>query len=251
MTSVLLASLWFGTPAIAKEPTFWKNYFLRHHRKELAVEGVPQPEAGRTVLLIPGTTIGTEFFDPMAARLHADGYRTVVFAPEDLFTGSLAVGAEQVGTEIDRVLAATGEDKLLVVAECDGGVAARYFAQVLGGHERIEHLITFVSAHNGTRLAGLGAMFTPFQAFSDIRPRSDFMTELNSAPFPEDFRMTSIYSCRDRLMKPYETSVVPGADNIEFCDHKIRHFDGFWDPIVYETIRSKLDQHRQDLAHRE
>jgi len=249
MTSVFLGLLWLGpTAAMANEPTFWKNWFYRHHRRQLVVDrAVPQPEEGRTVLLIPGTTIGTEFFDPMVARLRADGYRTVVYSPEDLFTESLVQGAENIGIEVERILAETGEDQLLVVAECDGGVASRYYAQVLGGHDRIAHLVTFVAAHNGTRLAGLAAAFSPFEALQDIRPKSDFMTELNSAEFPVDFQMTSIYSCRDKLMKPYETSVVPGATNIEFCDHKVGHFDGFWDPVVYETIRAALEQ-PQDLS---
>ena len=44
----------------------------------------------RVVLLIPGTTIGPEFFLPMAKRLRRDGYDPIIWAPPDLFTDSLA-----------------------------------------------------------------------------------------------------------------------------------------------------------------
>src|SRR5688572_11634893 len=55
-------------------PDLWRRYwyYKYYHRLGAPLESVaPSPPfAGtRTVLLIPGTTIGPEFFGPMAARL--------------------------------------------------------------------------------------------------------------------------------------------------------------------------------------
>jgi triacylglycerol lipase len=192
------------------------------------------------VLLVPGTTITGDYFDAMAARLTADGFHPVVFVPPDLFTESLATGAQRIAAAVDDTLAQTGEDRIDIVAECDGGVATRYFLQVLGGDPRVDEVVTFVSAHHGTWLSPVGGVVTGFQALSDITPGSPFLETLNAAPFPPGLKLTSIYSCNDELMVPYDTSVVDGATNVLFCDHYISHFDGFTDPLVYERIRLTL-----------
>jgi triacylglycerol lipase len=198
-----------------------------------------QPEPTRIVLLVPGTSIVGSYFDLMAERLENDGFTPVVFEPPDLFTESLAIGAERVGKEIDRVLAERGEEKLHVVAECNGGVATRYYLQVLGGSNRVDQVVTFVSAHNGTWLSPVG-WISGFQSLSDITPGSAFLEQLNAAPFPPGLKLTSLYSCNDELMLPYDTSVVPGATNVLFCDYYIGHFDGFWDALVYQRIHLAL-----------
>lgn len=204
------------------------------------VDAPPAPKPTRIVLLVPGTTIDGSYFDEMAARLEADGYVPVVFEPPDLFTESLAVGAGRIADEIDAVLAASGESKVHIVAECNGGVATRYFLQVLGGADRVDQVVTFVSAHHGTWLSPVGGVATGFQSLEDITPGSAFLAALDASPFPAGLRMTSIYSCNDELMLPYDTSVVEGATNVLFCDYYLGHFDGFWDPVVYERIRSAL-----------
>ena len=197
-------------------------------------------EPTRLVMLIPGTTITGDYFDVMAERLSADGYLPVVFEPPDLFTDSLSIGAERIAAAVDDALATSGEHRLDIVAECNGGVATRYFLQVLGGDDRIDQVVTFVSAHHGTWLSPVGDGVTGYPSLADITPGSPFLAELDAAPFPAGLALTSIYSCNDELMVPYDTSVVDGATNVLFCDHYIGHFDGFWDSMVYERIRLTL-----------
>jgi hypothetical protein len=213
---------------------------------------LPDPDAApavptTTVVLIPGTLISGDFYDTMYERLERDGYRPRVFVPPDMFTESLILGAQRIGAFIDQVIAETGESKVHVIAECDGGVATRYYLQLLDGHEHVDQAITFVSAHNGTVLSPIGEWVTDYQALDDITPGSPFMEEINSAAFPEGLSMTSIYSCWDELLWPQDTSRVPGAKNVEFCDHYIGHFDGFWDLVVYDHMLSTLRGDRADL----
>ncbi|MCC6877259.1 MAG: hypothetical protein IT378_23340 [Sandaracinaceae bacterium] len=202
---------------------------------------VPPPRATRTVLLVPGTMITGDYFETMAVRLEADGFDPVVYEAPDLLTGSLARGAERIGEAVDRLRAERGLDRVHIVAECNGGVATRYYLQVLGGHAAVDQVVTFVSAHHGTWLSPIGDWATGFQALEDITPGSALLATLDAAPFPPGLRMTSIYSCHDELMLPYETSVVEGATNVLFCDHFIMHLDGFWDPVVYERIADALE----------
>ncbi len=193
------------------------------------------------VLLIPGTMIEGSYFDTMSERLIADGYEPWVFEPPDLFTESLAVGAERIAVAVDEVREATGEDRIHIVAQCDGGVATRYYLQLLAGDQKVDQVVTFVSAHHGTWLSPVGDWVTSFDALADITPGSAFLEELNGAPFPPGLMLTSIYSCNDELMLPYDTSVVDGATNVLFCDHYVKHFDPFWDPVVYERIVAALE----------
>jgi hypothetical protein len=177
-----------------------------------------------------------DYFDTMSDRLRNDGFSPQTYVPADLFTGSLADGAANISAAVDAALAASGEKRLHIVAECDGGVATRYYLQLLGGDARVDQVVTFVSAHHGTWESPVGSLVTGFQALDDITPGSDFMNTLNSAPFPAGLKLTSIYSCNDELMVPYTTSIVAGATNVEFCKQVIGHFDGFWDPTVYQRI---------------
>jgi hypothetical protein len=226
-------------------PELWRNFWYYSYYGKLSapIENTTPsaPFTGtRTVLLIPGTTIGPEFFTPMAQRLRRDGFDPVIWAPRDLFTESLEVGAQRIADKVRSVLAERGITKLHLVAECDAGVAARYYAQSLGGHHELDELVTFVSAHHGTSAALLGAWFTSWQALRDIKPNSTFQARLNGVALPAGLRMTSIYSCRDEYMYPYTTSRVTGARNVELCGRAIGHFDGFWDGTVYTHIRETL-----------
>ncbi|MCC6995705.1 MAG: hypothetical protein IT370_13935 [Deltaproteobacteria bacterium] len=227
---------WFGT-----SPETWRRFWYWKYYGQVSapLESLPQspPFNGtRTVLLIPGTTIGAEFFVPMANRLRRDGFDPVIWAPSDLFTDSLEVGAQRISAQVQRVLASRGITKLHLVAQCDAGVAARYYAQLLGGNRAIDQLVTFVSAHHGSSAAPIAGWWTGWPALADIKPGSSFMQRLNAAPLPAGLRFTSIYSCRDEYMWPQTTSRVPGATNVEFCNHAIGHFDPFWDRPVYERI---------------
>jgi len=192
------------------------------------------------VLLIPGTTITGDYFDTMAQRLAADGFDPIVYESPDLMTGSLVAEAQQISARVQEILAETGESRLHVVAECDGGVATRYYLERLGGSAYVDQAVTFVSAHHGTWLSPVGAWVTGWQALADIMPDSPFMADLGSAPFPAGLKLTSIYTCHDEYMIPYDTSVVDGATNVLFCDYHLTHFDGFWDPVVYARIHAAL-----------
>lgn len=214
------------------------------------------------VLLITGTNIVGDFFDVMAGRLRDDGFRPVVFQPPDLFTGSLEAGARAVDEAVRSVLSATGEESLLIIAECNGGVASRYWLEHLDGSRFVDRLITFVSAHCGTESVGV-----PWcSSLADIKPGSEFLKKVGDGPYPgEGPLLVSIYMRGDEIMKPHTTSRIEGALNIEVSDEDmvkrakkrkrepVHHFlgsmlirlypihlAGFWDEPFYRLLVSCL-----------
>lgn len=52
--------------------------------------------------------------------------------------------------------------------------------------------------------------------------------------------ITSIYTCSDEYIKPWQTSVIEGATNIGLCDEFVGHFQTFYDPEIYLIMHGAL-----------
>jgi hypothetical protein len=183
---------------------------------------IPEPldggaAAGPLLMLVTGSMIVSDFFDQVADRFVREGYRVVVFQPEDLLTVSLEKSAHDIDRAVRSVLATTGEKKLTMLAECNGGVAARYWLTRLGGDKYVDRLVTFVSAHHGTIPAAIAVC----SSFKEIQPQCSFVQVMDDAGLPDGTEMISIYMTEDEVMKPCTTSRVEGALNIEICDRGV------------------------------
>lgn len=237
-----------STQAVVRQPDnvfAWKDYWLTHYRTELdrasseaANQDVSAKGAGRVVVLVPGISIGPEMFEPMAARLKRDGFRVVTWEPPALISTGIAPAAKHLAAFVERVRAENGGQRVELVAECTGGVAARYYLQELNGGAAVEHLVTFVSPHHGTAPALIAAGVTSWQGLRDLERGSEFMAVVNARPLPAETQVTSIYSCDDALLMPHNTAVLEGARNVELCNgpRSYGHFDGFWDATLYGHI---------------
>ncbi|MBU1670074.1 MAG: hypothetical protein KKF41_12970 [Actinobacteria bacterium] len=215
------------------------------------------------VLLVTGSMIVSDFFDPLADRLTREGFRVVVFQPEDLLTVSLEKSARDIDRAVRSVLATTGEEKLTMLAECNGGVAARYWLTQMGGDRYVDRLITFVSAHHGTA----PAVIRVCPSFKEIEPGNPFLNIMDLTGLPEGTEMISVYMEKDEVMWPSSTSAVEGALNIEVTDEQVNrrsrarmlhpprvhqlmgnimnrtcpiHFAGFYDEAMHDLFVSCL-----------
>lgn len=225
-----------------KSPYYWGDTFLAKYADELVVgelEPGPDPlEEPRVVLLITGVTIPAEWFDPIVARLERDGFEPVIWEPPALLSGSLYAAADDLAEIVAELKADSGQDKIDILAECTGGVVARYYVQSMGGDDHVSRLVTFVSPQAGLPAAAMLAPIAGWPALYDLSPGSDFLTAVNSKT--PTVPMTSIYTCSDEYIQPFSTSIVDGATNIGLCDEFVGHFQTFYDPDIYLIMHAAL-----------
>ncbi len=231
-------------PGDVTDPYYWGSAFLKKYEDELVV-GDLEPGPGklatpRVVLLITGVTIPAEWFEPIEARLERDGFIPVVYEPPELLSGDLEQNSKWLGDVVEQVKSDYGQETIDILAECTGGVIARHYIQSLGGDQHVARMVTFISPQHGVGKAPMAAKIAGWPALHDLSPGSDFLKVVNDAPLPKDVAFTSIYSCTDEYIQPYETSIIPGAKNIGLCDGFVGHFEFFYNPDIYEIMHAEL-----------
>jgi len=244
LSLIAVAGCWELPAGDKTSPDFWSDYFLDKYADELVVgelePGPPPLAEARTVLLITGVTIRDVWFDPIVARLERDGFIPVVYEPPALLTYDLFQASEDLAAVVESVREASGQDRIDILAECTGGLIARYYIQSLGGDAHVSRLVTFVSPQNGVAKAPYAALIAGWPALYDLSPGSAFLRAVNDAPLPADVPITSIYSCTDEYIQPYKTAIIPGATNIGLCDGFVGHFQTFYDPAIYRIMFDAL-----------
>lgn len=232
-------------------PQYWGAKFLAMYQAKLdASERAVATEQGpaapfakkRAVLLITGVTIPAAWFDPIVARLKRDGFEPTVYEPPNLLAGSLYQNSADLAAVVERVKKQSGQEKIDILAECTGGLIARHYVQSLGGEKHVSRLVTFVSPQHGIAKAPLAAAIVRWQATYDLSPGSKFLNEVSSKTMPKEVPFTSIYTCTDEYIRPYQTSIVPGATNIGLgCNGVfVGHFQTFYDPAIYRVMYGAL-----------
>jgi triacylglycerol lipase len=113
-----------------------------------------RPDAYRPypVVLIHGTISSKTVWQDLVSLLRDDGF--VVFAPDYGRHGTAEIrqSAGDVAAYIGQVLAATGAEKVDIVAHSQGGLLARYLVNELDFADRVHHLVTLSAPHHGTTL---------------------------------------------------------------------------------------------------
>ncbi len=171
----------------------------------------PPPRVAKVVLVHGFLDTGNAFY-PMCRRLEKRGFDCfpATLKPSDGRGGleKLAVGLKQ---EIEAKFGP--KEKISIVAFSMGGLVSRYYLQNLGGTKRCEQLITISSPHNGTT----AAWWYPSQGAKEMRPNSEFLTELKrTEPKLGDMKITSYRTPMDLVILPAESSKWDRADNLTF-----------------------------------
>ena len=115
----------------------------------------PQGDATRYPIVLAHGFMGspTNFwaFLNVADALAEDGHD--VYEGEVPPFHSVAVRAQTLSGQVDRVLEETGSDKVNIIAHSMGGVDSRYLISTLGYGDRVASLTTISSPHRGTGIA--------------------------------------------------------------------------------------------------
>jgi len=172
----------------------------------------PAPRRSETipVVLVHGYFSSRAYFEPLLGFLEARGVGPV-FAPN--FPGFLATiegFAAELAAQITRIVAATGQPRVILVCHSMGGIAARLYLAEHGAGS-VASLVTIASPHAGTILARLA----PGANARQMERGSAFLAALaarEAGCAPCD--ATSIYSPHDNLVWPHETSRLAWARNV-------------------------------------
>jgi len=174
-------------------------------------EREPRPSERIPVVLVHGFFGNRGFFGQMLRWLEEEGV-SPVFAPNLPATFStIEHFADELHAAVERIVAGTGQPRVILVCHSMGGLAARRYVATRGAG-RIAKIITIATPHAGTALAifGLGANA------AQMRRESAFLAALvrEESRGKAALRLTSIYSVHDNLVAPQDTSRVEWARNV-------------------------------------
>lgn len=231
--------VWWGRPLAEMR---WQAEFLRLLADPMYLRGGMPRGDGRPVVLVPGFAGGDWTLSHLAFWLRRTGYRPVTCTM--LFNAGCAARAL---ARVERRVAALAEEegrRVALVGHSRGGHLAR--AAAARQPELISHVVAMgsgLSAQFDAAAPALAAVALA-RAVESRSGRRGCMTEScrctftagYRAPFPEDVRLTSIYSKGDGMIR-WASCVVPYADNIEITGS---HVGLPWNRKAYVAIAAAL-----------
>jgi pimeloyl-ACP methyl ester carboxylesterase len=184
----------------------------------------------RTVVFVHGLGANRSGFWPLQAWLRAMGFRRQ-YAVNYRSSGSL----EALGVRLHRELRkGVRGGRIDLVTHSMGGLVARVYLQQLGGHRRVDRLITLGTPHLGTHAAN----FLPSALVRQLLPDSPFLQYLNGLPEPEGVAVTSLVAGRDLLIQPVEAAACPFGRTRRFDD--LGHVELLFRPEVFHEVTHRL-----------
>jgi triacylglycerol lipase len=146
--------------------------------------------------------------------------------------GDIRASARELGDFVDRVLAATGADKVDIVGHSQGTLMPNYYAKFLGGAARIDKYVSLAPLWHGTGTTASGptpAMNTAFPsadpldllgpAFAQMAAGSEFITQMRAGGVAvPGITYTNIVTKYDELVRPYTSGIEDGMTNIVVQD---------------------------------
>ncbi|BBG02238.1 MULTISPECIES: esterase/lipase family protein [Pseudonocardia] len=172
--------------------------------------------------------------------------------------------AQELATFVDRVLDATGAEKVDIVGHSEGSLMPNHWVKFLGGAAVVDRYVGLTPLWDGTETAGLaflnrtgeqlglgpavGLALDPLcAACRQVLRGSDFLAEMNSGGGPrvDGVTYTMILTRYDELVVPYTSGLMDGATNIvlqEGCPANLaEHLAVAFDPVTLQHITNALD----------
>lgn len=197
------------------------------------------------VLLLHGYGCNSGYWSHLVPRLDA---ARISHASVDLepLTGDIDGYAPLVEQAVDALRAATGADRVIIVAHSMGGLVARAWMRACGTG-KVARVITLGTPHHGTCLAAFGLGLNAAQmrraaqgrAGSGEPPECAWLRALAGGEDAEARALvTSIYSHHDNIIAPQTSSELPGARNLAFGG--VGHVALGRNPRVLDTVMREI-----------
>ena len=157
-------------------------------------------------------------YEPLVARLRADGYRVWDFELPTLGTQDIRLSAQALDAFADAVRAQTGAAKVDLVGHSEGGLVSRAYVKYYGGAAEVDSLVTLGTPNYGTVAANIVRLFTlgtcvGVTACQQMTIGSSFLADLNAGDDSiGNVAYTNIATVMDELVQPYTNSFLNAAD---------------------------------------
>ena len=188
------------------------------------------PAARRPVLLIHGYGCSRAAWWWLRARLGRTGRAVATINLEPVFTG-IDDYVAPLARRIDEVLAATGSERLILVAHSMGGLVASAYLQRFGG-QRVASLVTLGTPFRGSHLARFGRGTNARQ----MRVDSVWLQSLANPSASVDSIV--VYSPHDNFVLPQTNLLLPGAETRRIDG--LGHLAMLYSPRVARVLESTL-----------
>ncbi|MBM0279222.1 esterase/lipase family protein [Micromonospora tarensis] len=207
--------------------------------------------AANPVIVVGGLSGIAVAYEPIAARLRADGYRTFIYQLPGLGLGDIPTSARAFASYVNQVRASTGAAAVDVVAHSEGGLVSRYYLKRLGGTASVGRYVSLGTPQYGTYVAnivaflGLGSC-AGVVACQQMTIGSAFLADLNDGDdTPGAVRYTTIRTLQDELVRPTGNAAVnDGATNVLIqasCPLRVvGHLGLVLDGTAYTIVRGAL-----------
>ncbi|MFE9394944.1 esterase/lipase family protein [Streptomyces flavidovirens] len=190
------------------------------------------------ILFVHGYNGSASNWDTMVSRFKSDGWPASHLDQWSYDSRqSNATTAQQLASEVDRLLAATGASKADVVTHSMGGLSSRYYAKNLGGDSKTEAWVSLGGPNHGTDTAN--SCFDT--SCYEMRIGSDFLTALNSGDeTPGSPRYATWWSPCDTVINPDSSVALSGATNTRTAC--LSHNGLLTDATVYAQTRDMINR---------
>lgn len=209
------------------------------------------------VIIVAGTlagrTLASIYYEPLAARLRADGYRVSIFGLPGSGLGDIGAISQDLNTFADSVRAQTGAARVDLIGHSQGGLVIRHYLKYRGGANEVDSAISLGAPHRGAAVAnlltllGLGSC-AGVVACRQMTIGSPFLNSLNAGDDTiGTVTYTNIASVVDGIVQPYTTSFLNDDGNntnvkiqrqcpLRLVGHVALPYDG----TVYSGIQDAL-----------
>lgn len=202
-------SLWMAASLIVQETFFNLLTLILVPFGIFAPRQQPQKQGETPVLLLHGLFINRACWLWFRWALKRRGFNNLLTINLSSYHNEESL-TEQVAKQVDQLRHSLNVERVHIVGHSMGGVIARNYVQLRGGADKVERCVCLGTPHAGSKLTPFA--FTPLSKV--LVPNSDFLKRLAQAPVPEKTRVYNIYSLKDNMVVPANSSHLDWSNNL-------------------------------------
>ena len=193
--------------------------------------------AKRPILFVHGWNSSASTWDTMVSNFKKNGYTDAELHRWSYDTSqSNALTADEVARRVDDIRAASGWDRIDVIAHSMGSLSSRYYLKNLGGDTKVDDWVSLGGPNHGTDTANLCGQTSCIE----MRIGSDFLAALNSGDeSPGTPSYSTWWSPCDTVINPDSSVSVAGATNTKTAC--ISHSARTTASKVFSAVKTRVD----------